>query len=235
MRFNFQNAVLPLIVINVILFIVQIAFNGFTEIFMLVSGDIFTRPWILVTSMFLHGSPGHLIFNMYALLLFGTLIEQKIGTKRFLMIYFASGILASLGFAFFYEVLLKTSASAVGASGGMMGILGITIMLLPNLRVLLFFVIPMSMRTAGILFAIIDLLGIFGIGVPGIANSAHLVGLACGVGYGVYLLKQKKHFAKRFVPRQHHRIERAGYYKDPNKSMELSKKEAEDYLRFGKL
>ena len=173
-----MNAVLPIIIINIIFFVLQQIIAGFTDSLLLVSSDIFTRPWILVTSMFLHGSITHLLFNMYALFLFGTLIEQRIGTRRFLILYFASGILASLGFALFQELILRSTGAGLGASGAVMGVLGMTIMLLPHLRVLFFFVIPMSMRTAGIIFAIIDFLGVFGIGIPGIANIAHLVGLA---------------------------------------------------------
>jgi len=69
---------------------------------------------------------------MYALLIFGPLIESKIGSKRFIMIYFISGLLAGIGSTFFY-------AKALGASGAIMGILGVTIVMMPNLRVLLFF------------------------------------------------------------------------------------------------
>ena len=90
MGFKFKNAVYPLIGINLVMFFLQIMFEGFTESFMLVSSDIYSRPWILLTSMFLHGGFSHLLFNMYALLMFGNLIEQRIGTKRFLFIYFVS-------------------------------------------------------------------------------------------------------------------------------------------------
>ena len=139
-----RNAVTTLVLINVILFIVQISFRGFTESFMLVSADIWTRPWIIITSMFLHGGLAHLFFNMYALYLFGTLVERSIGTKKFLAVYFLAGILAAL---------LPQYSAALGASGAIMGILGIVIMLFPDLRILFFFAIPMSMRTAGIIFS----------------------------------------------------------------------------------
>ncbi len=240
--FQFSNAAIILIALNIIMFVLQQVISGLTENLMLISSDIITRPWIIVTSMFLHGGGSHLLFNMYALLLFGTLIEQRIGTKRFVGIYFVSGILAALGFSIFQEFIIGSTGAAVGASGGMMGILGVTIMLLPDLRILMFFVIPMSMRTAGIVFAIIDLLGIFGFGIPGIANTAHLFGLAAGVGYGYYLLKQKSNFQRNFAkPRKHpvHIMRKAPpkgtKVYDVNSSIEMSKEEMDEYLKNGKL
>ncbi|NQU79378.1 rhomboid family intramembrane serine protease [Candidatus Woesearchaeota archaeon] len=228
MELRFKNIAVVLIVLNIVAFVIQNIVDGFTSMFMLVSGDIIARPWILITSMFLHGSPSHLIFNMYALLLFGTLIEQKIGSKRFLFVYFLSGILAGIGFVLFQEFILGTGGAALGASGGMMGILGVTIMLLPNLRILFMFFIPMSMRTAGIIFAMMDLMGLFGIGMAGIANSAHLFGLATGIGFGYYLIRKKLEFHKRFVkPRKKETLHPGG--------AELSNNEIEDYINNGRL
>ncbi|NQV09095.1 rhomboid family intramembrane serine protease [Candidatus Woesearchaeota archaeon] len=215
MKIKFQSAVIPIIIANIVVFVLQLVLGtGFTESFMLISKEVFMRPWILVTSMFLHANINHLLFNMYALFIFGPLIEQRIGKKRFLFIYFLSGIVAALISTFFYH-------SALGASGAIMGILGVTIMLLPDLQVLLFFFIPMSMRTAGVIFALIDIFGIF---VPsGVANIAHLVGLSLGIIYGYYLLKQKKAFKKRFERKVH------------TNSIEMGKDDINDYLRHGKL
>ena len=66
-EFNLKNAVIPLIVVNVIVFILQNIIPKFTESFVLVSADIFTRPWIILTSMFMHANLTHLLFNMYVL------------------------------------------------------------------------------------------------------------------------------------------------------------------------
>ncbi|MFH1917047.1 MAG: rhomboid family intramembrane serine protease [Nanoarchaeota archaeon] len=216
---RFRSAALTLIVVNVIIYVVQLILGDrFTNAFLLNSSEVWARPWILITSMFLHADPTHLIFNMYALLVFGPLIEQKIGTRRFVFIYFLSGILASVISTFFYE-------RALGASGAIMGILGVTIMLLPHLQVLFFFFIPMSLRTAGIIFAAIDIFGIF---VPsGIANIAHIVGLGTGLLYGWHLLRKKREFTKRFVE------------KSPKKkkadALMLSNEDIEDYLKHGRL
>ena len=103
------------------------------------------------------------------------------------MLYFTAGILAAF---------IPTYEAALGASGAIMGIIGLTIMLFPDLKILLFFIIPMSMRTAGILFALLDIFGIFAPLQSGIAHYAHLVGLSTGIIYGIYLLKKKKESQK---------------------------------------
>ncbi len=56
------------------------------------------KPWQLITHMFMHGSEMHLFFNMFGLWMFGSAVEQMLGTKRFLILYFLSGIGAVLFF-----------------------------------------------------------------------------------------------------------------------------------------
>ena len=212
-----RNATWILILVNVVVFALQYFIPGFTESYALVSSDVFQRPWILLTSMFLHGGPWHLLFNMYALFLFGSLIEQRIGTKRFLGAYLVSGLIASFVASFFYP-------TALGASGAIMAVLGLTIMLLPDLQVLFFFVVPMSMRTAGVIFALIDIFGLFH--DTGIAHAAHLAGLACGLFYGGYLLQQKKEVHKMMItPKK----------KSKHPHADLDEEDLERYLQHGRL
>lgn len=193
MRFKIRNVVIPLIAINIIVFILQIILGrNFTEAFVLISSDVFTRPWILLTSMFLHGNPFHLLFNMYVLFLFGSLLEHKLGSKKFLLLYFVSGIVASFISSFFYPATL-------GASGAIYGILGAIIILIPHLKVMILFLpIPMDLWKALILVAIIDTLLL-----SNIAVAAHLAGLACGLLFGLYLKKQRKQFNHKFFSKTH--------------------------------
>jgi membrane associated rhomboid family serine protease len=58
--------------------------------------SVFWRPWQYVTHMFMHGSFGHLFFNMFALFMFGRILESVWGTQRFLIFYFVCGIGAGL-------------------------------------------------------------------------------------------------------------------------------------------
>ncbi|MGM5488910.1 MAG: rhomboid family intramembrane serine protease, partial [Nanobdellota archaeon] len=219
------SAVITILSANIVFFILQILFEAanlpFTELLWLESSRVLMNPWILVTSMFLHAGITHIFFNMFVLLMFGPLIEQRIGTRRFYYLYFMAGIIAAIAF-----VVTPFGMRAVGASGAIMGILGMTIMLLPHLQVLFFFVIPMSLRTAGIIIAAVDILGLLGVGPGGIANVSHLAGLACGLAYGYYL-KQKKHaYDKR---------SNTITIKPTRKSNEMSDDDIEAYLKHGRL
>jgi len=190
-----KNVALSLIAVNVTVFILQqVLGNSFTEAFLLISSDIWHRPWILLTSMFLHGSFNHILFNMYGLMIFGPLLEQKIGSKRFLTIYLFSGLVAALLSSLFY-------ARALGASGAIMGIIGALVVLMPDLRLLLFFIIPMPLWMAGIVWIAIDAWGVL---VPsGVANIAHLIGMGTGMMYALYIKKEGKKYQKKFSKKDH--------------------------------
>jgi len=75
--------------------------------------------WRLITAAFLHYGPFHLLLNMFALYWFGSLLEQRIGSGRFLLLYVVSGLAGSAG-ALVWSPLVPT----VGASGAIFGILG---------------------------------------------------------------------------------------------------------------
>ena len=74
--------------------------------------------WRLVTAMFLHASVIHIAFNMVALYLIGSPVEQYLGRARYIGLYFVSGLAGSAG------ALLQTPGVTVGASGAIFGILG---------------------------------------------------------------------------------------------------------------
>jgi len=210
MKLEIKSAVIPLLAINILVFALQIILGSkFTDSFILVSSDIFARPWILLTSMFLHAGINHIVLNMYALLIFGQILEQRIGAKRFLFIYLLSGIAAAFLSSFFYS-------SALGASGAVMGVIGALIILMPDLQLLLFFVVPMPLWIAGIIYAAMDMFGVF---FPsGVGNIAHLVGMGIGLAYGFYLKKQSAKFYKKFTSKKH-----------------LESEDIEEYLKTGRI
>jgi membrane associated rhomboid family serine protease len=171
-----------LVAICVIVFVFQNVYEGITEEFMLVSATVLSKPWTLITSIFLHGSFEHLFYNMFALALFGSVLEKIIGGKKFLILYFASGIIAGLGTIPFYT-------ATIGASGAIFGILGAVGALRPKMTVYVSFV-PMPMALAVFLWALGDLVGLF---APSeVANAAHLFGLAFGLIFGLSLRERHK-------------------------------------------
>ena len=165
--------------ICVLVFILQTVFSGFTELFLL-NELSFSQPWRFVTAIFLHGGLTHLIYNLFALVLFGSMLERLVGSKRFLAVFFIAGIGANLFSVFFYP-------SSLGASGAIFGIIGSLIVVRPTL-VVFAFGLPMPMFIAGILWTAGDIIGAVGyfIGNPvnNTGNLAHLSGMAIGLLFG---------------------------------------------------
>jgi len=137
-------------------------------------------PWQLVTYAFLHGSLMHLLFNMFGLYMFGSAIEQTLGTRRYVVYYFACVIAAAITQLIVLH-LSGTFVPTVGASGGVFGLVLGYAMFFPNQRIVLLIPpIPMSARTFAIGYAAIELaFGVFG-SQQGVAHFAHLGGMAGG-------------------------------------------------------
>ncbi len=201
-----KNIVIWLIVINVIIFIFQTIYPQTTDGFALVSADLLSRPWIIITSMFLHGDMLHIFYNMFALGLFGFILERIIGSKNFIMLYFAAGIVSGLASSIFYE-------ASIGASGAIFGVLGALAALRPRMTVYVGY-IPMPMIIAAGVWAFLDLLGMFA--PSGIANAAHLGGLAFGIIVGAYW---RKDFKEQYERRKKVRMSDKEIYSWENRFM----------------
>jgi len=182
-----NKASLIIVGICVIAFFIQLAFPIFEETFLLVSADVSARPWILITSMFLHGDFLHLFYNMFALGLFGIILENIIGTRHFLGIYFAGGLIAGIAATLFYP-------AALGASGAIMAVMGCLAVLRPKMRVYVGYV-PMPMAVAALVWIAGDVFGLFA--PSGIASAAHLGGMFFGLAVGLYLRKQFREPARK--------------------------------------
>jgi membrane associated rhomboid family serine protease len=161
-----------------------------------------SQPWGLLTVVLVHGSFLHLIANMVTFYFFGTTLEKNIGSRKLLEFYIGTGILASIGYVLFSNLLyvlygaelasgVGTLSPAVGASGAVVAAVGAIAVLYPDAEVLLYFIIPMKIRTAVEVFGFIEVVNIAtklaGTTLPvigGFASSAHLVGLIAGVWFG---------------------------------------------------
>jgi len=136
----------------ILIFIFQIFISGFTDFFVL-NGDAWTQPWRFLTAVFLHGGIAHLLYNLFALALFGSILEKLVGGKRFIRVFFISGILANLISVNFYN-------SSLGASGAIFGIIGALVIVRPWMFVWAFG-LPLPMIVAGTIWAVGDVIGIF--------------------------------------------------------------------------
>ncbi len=159
----------------IVIFLFQFAILSFTGFFLLDESS-WIQPWRFITAIFLHGSFSHLLYNLFALALFGSILEGIIGGRRFLIVFFITGILANLIAVNFYP-------SSLGASGAIFGVIGAITIVRPTLIVWAYG-LPMPMFIAGALWAIGDIIGIF---VPSnVGNIAHLAGLAAGLIIGAF-------------------------------------------------
>lgn len=143
--------------------------------------------WQLVTYMFLHSTRylTHILFNMFALWMFGRDVESVWGTRSFLRFYFFTGVGAGV---LSFLTSLGSPVTTIGASGAIFGILVAFGMMFPNRIVLVFFLFPMRARNFVILFGFLELwmtltAGPYG---GGIARFAHLGGMLFGYLYVKY-------------------------------------------------
>jgi len=146
------------------------------------------RPYQFITYMFLHSTAGftHIFFNMLALYMFGTNIENAWGAKRFLIFYIVCGIGAAIvHYAIFYITVppeyYKNIPVTIGASGAVFGLLLAYGMMYPNQVIYVQFIIPMKAKYFVALYGAIELFsGINGSAGDNVAHFAHLGGMLFG-------------------------------------------------------
>ena len=161
--------------------------------------------------MFMHGGFWHIFFNMYTLVMFGTMVERYLGPKKFLLFYFVCGLGAAalhMGVQFLQMQSFMDSAAlghpnamqniasikmtpTVGASGAIYGLLIGYAMLFPESRMtLLFPPVTLSAKWMVVAFAVIELVtGVSGVN-SGVAHFAHLGGML--IGYLLILMWRKR-------------------------------------------
>ncbi|MHB9288286.1 rhomboid family intramembrane serine protease [Halobacteriales archaeon Cl-PHB] len=148
--------------------------------------------WTWFTSIFAHGGLYHIAGNSIVLYFFGPVLERQIGSKKFAALFIATGAIAGLSQILAGFALGTPSAGVLGASGAIMGILGVLTVLAPNLKVYLYFILPIPLWVLTIGYAGLSLVGVFSVTtvMGNVAHAAHLSGLVLGLVYGEYLKRQ---------------------------------------------
>ncbi|WP_414836877.1 rhomboid family intramembrane serine protease [Candidatus Nanohalococcus occultus] len=159
------------------------------------------KPWSMFTVMITHNGMFHIFANMVTFYFFGTVLERKIGSIELTKFYIVSGVIASIGYIVFRNLMFyahgpimnsfPTLSPAVGASGAVVAVFAAVAVLYPDAEVLLYFFIPMKIKNALYIFTGFEALNLttnlIGMPLPVIGNfasSAHLTGLLCGVYFG---------------------------------------------------
>ena len=179
-----------LLFLNVVMYALTLVVPGLGDALMFVPALIVSRPWSIVTYMFLHGSVGHIFFNMLALYFFGPRLEARIGSRRFLWLYLVSGVVGGL--------LSFTSpmTGVIGASGAVYGVMFGYAHYWPRDVVHIWGVLPVEVRWMVVGLTAISLVSGFGAAGDGIAHFAHLGGF---LGAWIYLrVLDQTTGAKRF-------------------------------------
>ena len=199
-----------LVIINTIMLIATYIIGDamYEKLALFAFNSPFFKPWQFVTHMFMHGGFWHLFFNMYTLMIFGSVLENAWGSKKFLLFYMVTG----LGAALCHDLVLylqfqhftatgNAAAAAnilriptVGASGAIYGVLLGFGMLFPNAELRLLFLpfFPLKAKWFVVIFGVIELLtGISGT-ADGVAHFAHLGGMLFGLLLILYWKKNNK-------------------------------------------
>jgi membrane associated rhomboid family serine protease len=180
----------------VIVFLAQWLVGGVTNAGVLDPQLIASQPWRMLTSAFLHSPSSvlHILFNLYALFIFGPMLEQFLGRLRFLALYLITAFGGSLGVVLVYQLwvvtegasatwidtLLRPSA-ALGASGAIFGLLGAIVAMRRALGV----------QPVQLIVVVVANLA-FSFFVPGIAWEAHVGGLITGLAIGAVFMRTRR-------------------------------------------
>lgn len=175
-NFSFGYGLTPwvqrLIIANALVFLVQFAQPGFTDLLAFVPGRIFFRPWTVVTYMFAHGGFMHILFNMLGLFFFGPALEARWGSREFIRFYFICGIGgAILSFLF-------VNSPIIGASAAVYGVMLAFAMNWPDTPIYIWAIFPVPAKILVAIMAAFSLFSAFSGPYDGVAHFAHLGGFA---------------------------------------------------------
>jgi len=186
---NLTDVVKNLLIINVIMFIggsiLMKTFGSSGEMLALQYHPEYFRPYQIVTHMFMHANLTHLFFNMFAVFMFGPILETTWGSKRFLIYYFftAFGALALHTLvSYFINGSFEAMGGVLGASGAVFGLLlGFGVYYPNNVIQLLIPPIPIKAKYFVMIYAALELYLGFSNFNSGIAHFAHLGGALFGL------------------------------------------------------
>lgn len=168
-----------LIAANIIVFFLQYTMPGLANPLVFIPDAVLSRPWTIVTYMFLHAGFTHILFNMIGLFFFGPRVEARIGSTRFVQLYFVSGISGAL-----LSFLFAPSSAIVGASAAVFGVMLAFAMFWPRDRIYIWGILPIEARWLVVITTVLALWSGLQGSAGGVADFAHLGGY---VGAWIFL------------------------------------------------
>lgn len=176
------NVLWFLIALNVLIFIITLLRPEETIYFLgLTPALLSQQPWTIITSMFVHGSIWHILFNMISLYFLGSFFLRAAGERSFLAVFFLGGLAGNILFV----LLANPLSTGIGASGAIFALGGALAAMVPRVPVFIFFIpVPVPLWVAILIFFFLSFL-------PGIAWQAHLGGLLLGLVAG-FIFKRRR-------------------------------------------
>jgi membrane associated rhomboid family serine protease len=188
-----------IIIANFFVFLISLFFRtqiinelGFRPIYLTL--DMFPNVYTLFTSMFVHSDFLHILGNMFVFFFMGIAFEQRIGPKKFLLIYLITGICGALTHSL---LNIDSAIPLIGASGAIFGILGAFAYAYPRDEIVMpvpigiMFIMRIKVIYATILFAVFETVIVMFSVEDSTAHFAHLGGLASGVILAAILLRNR--------------------------------------------
>lgn len=180
-----QATMIMLFVIFVVYIAQQVALGVYGTDYLLyvapTRATVLTRPWTVLTSIFIHGGPFHFLINSMVLFFIGPAVENRMGKERFVTIFLGAGMAAAVG-----QILVSAPhVPVLGASGAILGALGALTALEPKMPVLFLFIIPMQLWIFTLGFGVYTIVFALTGLAEGIGHVAHLTGLIIGLLYGL--------------------------------------------------
>ena len=200
-----NNAHIQLIIINLMVFVVLgmvmviSKIGGFEELFSVIHdqfkiparfSEFVTRPWTILTYMFMHDLTGilHILFNMLVLYWFGKLFVEYLGSDKLIALYLLGGLAGAIAYLLAYNTIpffvtqsQTYNIGMVGASASVDAIVVATATLLPNYTFFLLFFGPVKIKYIAAITVFLSFLGTVGSNAGG--NIAHLGGALIGFMY----------------------------------------------------
>jgi membrane associated rhomboid family serine protease len=158
--------------------------------------------WQLLTFQFMHANVAHLLGNSLLIFFCGRAVEAALGGRRFLLVYFASGVIGGL-VQLLFSLVISENDAVMGASAGGMGLVGAFAMLSwdEQITLLLLYIIPVNMRGKTLFWLSLALVLLYMLAPQnGIANAAHLGGLLAGFFYVRQIAMGRWHFPQWRLP-----------------------------------
>ena len=190
-RYRHDNVVFILIGLNLLVYMVMsfVRTLPVIQLFSMIPIMILERGWLwqFVTYMFVHDprSIGHLLFNMFALYIFGNQVERHMGSREFLLYYILTGTLAGV-FSFFVYILTgRYIIFLMGASGAVFAVQLAYAVLFPRSKIFLWGILPLKAPVLVLGFASLEVLFLLTGRRGNVAHMTHLAGFAFGWLYFV--------------------------------------------------